>query len=222
MGKKIFASYKYEDDQVFRLSRTPWNEKTIVRHYVDEFQELLKDGDHINKGEKDNEDLSHLTEDAIAEKLKERIYDSTITLVFISKGMKENKPENKQWIPWEISYSLKEITRGSKTSQTNAVLAVILPDEDNKYNYYTYPNPACNSITYNTSFLFPIIRKNMFNLKIKNTKDCNENIIHYGNSSYIHNVKWVDFIRKYNSHIETAVSIYENKDDYDLFKNLEP
>lgn len=114
MGKKIFASYKYEDDQVFRLSRTPWNEKTIVRHYVDEFQELLKDGDHINKGEKDNEDLSHLTEDAIAEKLKERIYDSTITLVFISKGMKENKPENKQWIPWEISYSLKEITRGSK------------------------------------------------------------------------------------------------------------
>lgn len=61
----------------------------------------------------------------------------------------------------------------------------------------------------------------MFNLKIKNTKDCNENIIHYGNSSYIHNVKWEDFIRKYNSHIETSVSIYENKDDYDLFKNLE-
>lgn len=66
--------------------------------------------------------------------------------------MKEpNKWEKSQWIPWEISYSIRKTPRSSYTSQRNAVLAVVLPDRYNSYNYYS------------TSKLFPILKSNIDN-----------------------------------------------------------
>jgi hypothetical protein len=222
MGKKIFISYKYADTNVQRLNIASWFENTTVRHYVDEFEKLLENEDHIFKGESDGEDLSNLSEETIAQKLKDRIYDSSITIVFVSKGMKEwGKNESKQWIPWEISYSLKEISRGGRTSLTNAVLAVILPDENGSYEYFIQYNSQCNSTTLMTDFLFPIMRKNMFNILNPSTSICNENTLYHGYSSYIHSVKWVDFKAKYNDFIDISTSIYENKGSYDIKKELE-
>lgn len=75
--------------------------------------------------------LSDLDDDTIWEKLKNRIYDSTVTVIFISSNMKEEGHSDKdQWIPWEVSYSLKETSRKNKngesiTSKTNAMIAVV-------------------------------------------------------------------------------------------------
>lgn len=72
--------------------------------------------------------LSQLSEETIWEKLKNRIYDSTLTIVMLSKGMREQyKEEKDQWIPREISYSLKEMSRTDSngnpvTSKTNALM----------------------------------------------------------------------------------------------------
>ena len=222
MGKKIFVSYKYADTQVEKLERTPWLESTTPRHYLDEFQDKLDGEDDIYKGESDGEDLSDLSEDTIAEKLKDRIYDSSVTIVFISKGFKNSLTKEKyQWIPWEISYSLKQMTRGGRTSATNAILAVVLPDKDGNYDYYITYNDQCGSTNLHTQFLFPIMKKNMFNILEPNTSECNGSSLYHGFSSYIYSVKWNDFISSYKKYIDIAVSIADSNESYDIKKELE-
>lgn len=129
-GKKDFCFVKYADSQVGNLTIY---ENSTVRDYVTKFEEILDPSDNIYKGESEGEDLSILSEETIWKKLKDRIYDSSVTVVFISPGMKESwKAEKDQWIPWEISYSLKEVSRKNKngdavTSRSNAMVAVVLP-----------------------------------------------------------------------------------------------
>ena len=180
MGKKIFISYKYGDSLVMRLPDVPSGEKTTARHYVDEIQEMIKEGDHINKGENDGEDISTLADSTIGSKLGDKIFDSTVTIVLISKGMKTNEPEHEQWIPWEVSYSLHEQSRQGQNSKTNAILALVLPDEDGSYEYFITYDQGCGSRTLNTPSLFNILKENMFNIKNPETRHCNGKTINLG------------------------------------------
>lgn len=226
MGKKIFVSYKYADSQVENLTIY---ENSTVRDYVTKFEEILDTSDNIYKGESEGEDLSILSEETIWEKLKDRIYDSSVTVVFISPGMKESwKAEKYQWIPWEISYSLKEVSRKNKngdavTSRSNAMVAVVLPDINGSYSYYLESKNCCGSgcTMHHTDKLFSIIRKNKFNLKDANKKMCDAgSAIWYGEYSYIKAVKWNDFISNYSSYIESACERQDNIDDYVICKEV--
>src|SRR5690606_29380543 len=179
MGRKVFVSYKYADTQVQDLNVyevTTWNGRqkvqTKARHYVNELSEILDNEDHIYKGEDDGESLAGFSDETIASKLRDKIYDTSITIVLVSKGMKTYEAEKDQWIPWEISYSLKEYTRNGRTSLSNGILAVVLPDEWGSYEYYITQDSVCNCRSLNTPFLFQILRDNMFNIKTPNTKIC--------------------------------------------------
>lgn len=227
MGKKIFVSYKFADDRVENLSS---DQNSTVRDYIDMFEEQVDSSDDIYKGESNDEDLSNLSDDTIWEKLKERIYDSSVTIVFISPGMKENnKLDRDQWIPWEVSYSLKETSRknkkgGSVTSHSNAMLAVVLPDENGSYSYYLETRTCCDSncTTHHTNKLFTIIRKNKFN-RVKNAENrtCdNKETIWTGTCSYIEAVKWIDFISNYQKYVDKAVDRQDNIDEYDICKEV--
>ena len=114
MGRNIFVTYKYKDDKVpALLLKTMLGEKTIVRHYVDELQKKLSNEDHINLGEKDGESLVDFSNSHIESKLKNKIFSSSITIVMISKGMKDVVLNEKdQWIPWEVSYSFQKHLHG--------------------------------------------------------------------------------------------------------------
>lgn len=226
MGKKIFVSYKYADCQVEDLSVY---EYSTVRDYVTMFEEILDPSDNIYKGESDGEDLSVLSEDAIWKKLKDRIYDSSVTVVFISPGMRDDwKLDRDQWIPWEISYSLKEVSRKNKngdaiTSRSNAMVAVVLPDETGSYSYFLERRTCCSKgcTKHHTDRLFSIIRKNMFNLKEANKKQCDTGeIVWYDEYSYIKAVKWCDFISDYISFITEACDRQDNIDNYVICKEV--
>ncbi len=226
MGRKIFVSYKYADDDVANLSA--WKNST-VRDYVTEFENILDFSDNIYKGESDGEDLSKLSEFTIWQKLRDRIYDSSITVIFISPGMKENgKKDKDQWIPWEVSYSLKETSRKNKsgvsiTSRSNAMIAVVLPDASGSYTYYLEKKNCCNSgcTTHHTDILFQIIRDNKFNLKTATKKNCNAaRTIWYGDYSYIAAVKWSDFIQDYSTYLEAAYERRDNIDNYEIVKSI--
>lgn len=163
MGRKIFVSYKYADENVYPVPNVS-DYRPKARDYVTWLEKKFSDRtDHIYKGEHDDEDLSDRSDDYIWRKLKDKIYDSTITIVLISPNMKEAyKWDKSQWIPWEIAYSVRETTRNDYTSHANAVLGVVLPDKGNSYRYY------------NSMRLFNILEENI-------------------RIDYIPIVKWEDF-----------------------------
>lgn len=217
MGRNIFVSYKYADDQVQHIYGC-W--PTTVRDYVDTLIDKLDETDHIYCGEDTDEDLSHLSDEEIYDILKDKMYPTTVTVVLISPHMKDpDKLDKSQWIPWEIYYSLREIPRNGRTSHRNGILAVVLPDINGCYEYMIQDKYCCSKgcTSYSTNKLFNILKYNMFNKKEDNVETCsNGNTIHYGNSSYITMVKWCDFIDRIDYYIGFAGYLQACSKEYDL------
>ena len=227
MGRKVFVSYKYgdtlvQDLNVYELNWLGQNVKaqTKARHYVNELSEILDNEDHIFKGEDDGESLAGFSDEHIASKLRDKIYDSSITIVLVSKGMKTYHQEKDQWIPWEVSYSLKEYTRGGRTSLSNGIIAVVLPDQWGSYEYYITRDSECDCRTLNTPFLFQILKDNMFNIKEPNRRLCNGSYVYSGDSSYIQSVKWEEFKSNPNYYLNKAIELRDKKEEYNITKTV--
>lgn len=228
MGRKIFISYKYADSDVKKIAGGLWDTNT-VRNYVDEIEAKIDRSNHIFKAESEGEDLSYLSESTIWNQLKDRIRDSSITIVLISKNMKETfKSEKNQWIPREISYSLKEVSRinsngASVASKSNAMLAVVIPDRSNSYGYFIAQKTCCTNgcRLLDTLSLFSILRDNMFNLKDTTSYSCDTGEIrHSGDYSYIPVVEWDKFIDDMSYYIEKSYVIQNKIDDYKIIKEV--
>ena len=207
MGNKIFISYKYADESVKKLPSTPIFETTTPRHYVDIIQDKLfpKYG-HINKGERDDESLEEFKDETIRTKLSDKIFDSTITLVLISPNMKEDgfyaSNENDQWIPWEISYSLRKKNRVDKVSYPNAILAIDLPDENGSYEYAK-----------SRYWGFEILNKNRNNLLYEYPQTTLKGSC---SQSYILRCNWDQFLSQFEGWIKATIEIRRNIDKYQL------
>ena len=218
MARKIFVSYKHKDCNVYPIN----GGITTARDYVDELMKLFE-GDEIYKGERD-EDLSRFKDETIRSHLRDKIYDSSVTLVLISPNMKDSsEPESDQWIPWEVSYSLKNIPRQERTSQTNAILAVVLPDLSSAYSYFLEENTCylCHCRILHNGKLFQILGKNMFNLKQLTQNNCRNHLTtpaYVGPSSYIYSVKWEDFIINKEKYLKMAEERRDKIDDYEIRK----
>ncbi|MCG3206389.1 MAG: hypothetical protein KCHDKBKB_03125 [Elusimicrobia bacterium] len=225
MSRKIFVSYKYNDADVRPLQSDGYfGLVTTARHYVNELENLLDMNDHIYKGENDDESLEGFKDETIASKLRDKIFDSSTTIVLISKNMKDlSKPESDQWIPWEISYSLKEMTRGERTSHTNGMLAVVIPDKNGSYEYFIKNICQNGCVTWQIGQTFTIIGKNMFNKKAPSKTNCysypGEHTIHTGNDhSYIHPIKWDEFKGNVNWYLDIANNLSQRLDDFKIEK----
>ena len=195
MASKVFVSYKYADSNVAHLYSPLYSPytytRTTVRSYVDDFiRRAQSAGCVVYKGERADEDLSYLKEDTIWQKLKDRIYDSTITLVFISPNMREPyRKESDQWIPWEIAFSLRETTRSDRTSHSNALIFVVLPDRNGRYDYFS-------SMRH-----FAIVAGNIQN-------------------GYAEVAHWDDFIANIQCYIDKALRRKQNVPSYKVVKSV--
>ena len=231
MSYKIFVSYKYADKLVYQDTKIKhtnniWDayEELTPRHYLNALSDVLSDI-AIEKWEPDGEDLSQFTNETIKSRLRDMIYDSSITLVLVSPGMRVAwQKEKDQWIPWEVSYSLRESTRNGRTSKANALLAVVLPDRSGSYTY-CIEKEACGAHTlkFNAPFCFTIIGKNFFNNKHKNQyfcEVCNTNHYRGDDSGYIIYATWKDFITQPEKYIKKALHNRGNIDEFNICKTV--
>ena len=224
-GYKVFISYKYKDSSVKqipdRYDEELW--RTTARNYVDIIQEKFEVLTHINKGEKDGEDLSNFKDETIASKLRNKIYDSRVTIVLISPNMRDvSQDENDQWIPWEIRYSLREPSRSGRTSHRNAILGVVLPDSLGNYSYAIIENKCgmCSCFKYPLTNSFTVLQDLVFNRVDPNYK---ENCIQSKQvslfpHSYMYMVPWARFISNIDECLDTAVQISEADCEWNMPK----
>lgn len=230
MARRIFVSYKYYDDKVAELYPFDDIEQMgTARDYVDLIMQTVAETEIYN-GEVGDNDLSAFADETIRTHLKELIRSSSVTIVLVSKGMKDSaKAESEQWIPWEIQYSLtrRALPGGTRRSKRNGMLAVILPDENGLYSHYFQTNSCqhCSVVTHRTDLLFDMLGKNMFNLKAPMKSSCpnpqHAASYHIGSDhSYIHQVKWDDFIKDPSRYIDIAEARKEKVENYNLKKRV--
>jgi len=220
MGRKVFVSYKHSDNNVKYLQYFGGTARAYVDYLIEH-----RLNDEIYKGE-GNEDLSQFKNDTIKTHLKNKIHDSSITIVLVSANMKDSyEMETNQWIPWEISYSLKEITRNDKMSHSNGLLAVVIPDQNGSYDYFiNQPCSVCNGRHLQIGNTFQIIRDNMFNSKgsSQTQEHCSYcgNTFYKGSHSYIETVKWEAFLSNKDHYLNKAAEIRDNRRSYDIVKEI--
>ena len=223
MARKIFVSYKHGDSNVAYVPEFANAEHRgqTARAYVDYLEHVFV-GNQIYKGE-GNEDLSEFKDSTIETHLKKKIRDSSITVVLISPQMKDPvKDESDQWIPWEVSYSLKKVTYGDTTSLANGMLAVVLPDRFGRYDYYIQYY-SCNCRGLYMDNLFEILGRNMFNhinLQRSNCFHLLGSPSYGGDHSYIESVKWGHFLDHVDEYFERAKNRCDNIADYNITKEI--
>ena len=215
----MFVSYKYADSSVQQITNSGY--ETTVRDYVDVLSNILDQTDGFYfRGENDGEDLSNLDYRTIEKKLADKMFYTSVTIVLISPEMFENVKEIEQWIPWEISYSLKNKTRSNGISNMNAILAVVLPDRYGSYNYAMYSNDH-NTYVKKKAF-FEIILANMFNkYYVQHYTDIWGNPMYVPGNSYIALTKWSNFYYNLEYYINQAVNNRGNWDQFDIRKTID-
>lgn len=222
MRPNVFVSYKHHDNSVQPLNPSQQGE-FLTREYVDHFEKLFGSKVYSRAEDGDN-DLSALSDDSVEKHLKDLIYPTTITFLFASPEMKESIPEKDQWISWEISYSLKEIERLDRTSRSNAVVVVALPDKAGTYDH-VFKDLPCNVREIQTNRMFEIVKNNFFNLEARKPGNCGLcNHTTYPNSaSYFILTSWESLIENENALdniLETASQRLNDRDAYDICKQV--
>lgn len=184
MVKRVFISYKYPEGSSYR----------------DRLISKLANGSYKYLGETNKtKDISSLDEATIGSILSDKIYNTHVTVILISPNILDS-----DWIPWEVSYSLREINRANRNSSRNGMVAVVLPDENNRYDYMIETNQEGETI--NTSNLPNIISNNMFNA----TKESRHDSSNTEFGSYISIYRWNEFCNNLNEIINTAYNKSES------------
>ncbi|WP_261058828.1 TIR domain-containing protein [Streptococcus mitis] len=201
MAYKTFISYKYDESQALR--------DAII-------EKLGNDAIYYCGETSISPNLTDLKTYSIKEKLKDMIYNTSITIVILSPKMSKSK-----WIEWEIEYSLKEIKRGNKYSRTNGVVAII-SKVDGSYDWFkhfSYNHHRKPVINFDMEKTFKLISNNHFNSNppIWHCSKCKTYDSMYG--SYISFIEEDNFLNNINYYLDNAYEKSRNRiSDYTLIR----
>lgn len=200
MAHKTFISYKY-------------SESTDLRDRI--IEKMGEDAKYYKGEDGYTEDMSDLKADTIKKKLRDMMYDTSVTIIILSPKMTESK-----WIDWEIEYCLKDETRKDRTSHKNGLVGVIKKVNGN-YDWFKEKGTDCHgtSITkYKMDKVFDIISNNHFNSKPEQWHCDKCKTYDYMNGSYITFVEEDDFINNIDEYINNAYDKSENDaSGYDIY-----
>ncbi len=201
MARKTFISYKYSEAQNLR----------------DRIVDALGEDATYYMGETaESPDLTDTTVENIKNKLKDMMFNTSVTIVVVSPKMKESK-----WIDWEIEYSLKEVSRDGRTSKTNGVVGVIMK-KDGGYGWLvseTVKDDGCTARTIDDSKLYKIINDNRYNLISEDKYACAHcKTYSQFDGSYIALVEEELFLNNPAKYIENAFEKSGELDDYRISK----
>lgn len=193
MARKTFISYKYSEAKKVR--------DTIIKK--------LGDDSKYYQGEaSDSPNLTDKKTETIKTHLKDMIHGTSVLIVVISPNMKAS-----DWIDWEISYALKEITREDKTSRTNGIIGVI-QKVNGSYDWLITEGTKDDGVTYIThdkSKMYPIINENMHNSTPPIYGNKKHELWDWDKGSYISLIKEEMFLKDPNNYIERAYDKIDKK-----------
>ena len=194
MAHKTFISYKYSDVV----------EGKGYNNLRDRIIRKLGDDAKYYKGENGfTKDISGHSAEYIKQTLKDKLYDTSVTIVILSPNMRMS-----DWIEWELEYSLRNVTRGDRTSRPNGIVAVV---QKQTYGYgdgYSWMRSYGNS--WNTSNLFSVIKDNRNNKKYYTPSNLPDN--------YIDIITEDAFLNNPNKYIDEAYFKCQNYSSYNLTK----
>lgn len=192
MAHETFISYKYSDAVDVR---------DRIYENMGEYAKFYRGENGFSPNKSDDSD------DVIWNYLKDMIWGTSVTIVVLSPEML-----NSSWIPDEISYSLKKISRDGTQSQRNGVVAVIKKVNGN-YSWFKYTINKPDGHTsngYHEEKVFKIITENRRNQEppVYVCERCKT--IDRLNGSYIAYVEEDEFIRNMDKYIENAYQKSQN------------
>jgi len=204
MAYKTFISYK-------------WSEAKDLRDRI--ICALGDDATYYQGEHSESADLTDKSNDTIKEKLKDMIYDTSVTIVVLSPKMKTSK-----WIEWEIRYSLRKIRRRNQTSQINGIVAVIQKSRGG-YSWFKKTRTDYHDksvVYYNMDEIFDIIARNHFNSNPPQWHCDQCRTYDRLNGSYIAFVDEEEFLSNPKRFIDNAYEKSRNNaSKYDIVKTTE-
>ena len=194
MARKTFISYKYSD--VVAGASNNLRDRIIAK--LGEDAKFYRGEDGYTK------DLSSYSAAYIKETLKKMIRDTSVTILILSPNMKLS-----QWMNWELSYSLSEITRNGRISHSNGVIAVVQKRETygfgSGYDWFMSWNGG-----WDMNKAFELVRDNQGNKKLYAPNSFSSN--------YIDIVSEDKFLRDPNKYIEEAYEKSQYINYYNVHK----
>lgn len=201
LSHKTFISYKYSESCGIR----------------DRICEALDDDARYYKGEtSESPDLTDLATETIKARLRDMIFDTSVTIVVLSPHMRDS-----EWMDWEIRYSLRQTPRNGRASRTNGIVCV-LGRFGGGYDWLRSEcrhNDGHSSVRYESALMLDVINDNRSN-KLEQDYYCRDcNIISADWGSYASIVIEDDFVANPGKFIDIAYEKSQREAEYNICKN---